>query len=49
MRLSHIAWNLGGLILPLGVAALTVPPLIDRLGHERFGLLALAWGLRRRS
>jgi O-antigen/teichoic acid export membrane protein len=45
MRLSHIAWNLGGLILPLGVAALTVPPLIDRLGHERFGLLALAWGL----
>lgn len=45
MRLSHIAWNLGGLTLPLGVAALTVPALIDRLGHERFGLLALAWGL----
>ena len=45
MRLSNIAWNLGGLTLPLGVAALTVPALIDRLGHERFGLLALAWGL----
>lgn len=45
MRLSHIAWNLGGLTLPLGVAALTVPALIDKLGHERFGLLALAWGL----
>lgn len=45
MRLSHITWNLGGLALPLGVAALTVPSLIARLGHERFGLLALAWGL----
>lgn len=31
--------------MPLGVAALTVPALIDRLGLERFGLLALAWGL----
>ncbi|MDM0103696.1 oligosaccharide flippase family protein [Variovorax sp. J22R24] len=45
MRLSHVAWNLGGLSLPLGVAALTVPSLIATLGHERFGLLALAWGL----
>lgn len=45
MRISHIGWNLGGLILPLMVAALTVPGLIERLGHERFGLLALAWGL----
>lgn len=45
MRASHIAWNLGGLALPLLVAALTVPELISRLGHERFGLLALAWGL----
>ncbi len=45
MRLSHIAWNLGGLLLPLGVAVVTVPHLISRLGQERFGLLALAWGL----
>lgn len=45
MRLSHIGWNLGGLSLPLLVAAVTVPQLIDRLGNERFGLLALAWGL----
>ncbi len=45
MRISHIAWNLGGLTLPLCVAALTVPSLIAKLGHERFGLLALAWGL----
>lgn len=45
MRLSNVAWNAGGLLLPLGIAALTVPQLLERLGHERFGLLALAWGL----
>lgn len=45
MRLSHIGWNLAGLSLPLLVAAATVPGLIERLGNERFGLLALAWGL----
>ena len=31
--------------LPLFVAAATVPSLIDRVGAERFGLLALVWGL----
>lgn len=45
MRISHIAWNFGGLALPLGIAAITVPQLIHVLGNERFGLLALAWGL----
>lgn len=45
MRLSNVAWNVGGLLVPLGVAALVVPQLIQRLGQERFGLLALAWGL----
>jgi O-antigen/teichoic acid export membrane protein len=45
MRISHIAWNLSGLALPLAVAAATVPMLISQLGQERFGLLALAWGL----
>jgi len=45
MRLSHVAWSLGGLAFPLGVAVLTVPHLIYTLGQERFGLLALAWGL----
>lgn len=45
MRLSHVSWNLAGLTLPLLVAAFTVPHLIDKLGNERFGLLALAWGL----
>lgn len=45
MRLSHISWNLAGLALPLLVAFVTVPSLIEKLGAERFGLLALAWGL----
>ena len=45
MRLSHIGWNLAGLSLPLLVAVVTVPHLISKLGNERFGLLALAWGL----
>lgn len=45
MRLSHIGWNLVGLSMPLLVAVATVPSLIERLGNERFGLLALAWGL----
>lgn len=45
MRISHISWNILGLGLPLIVAAVTVPELISRLGNERFGVLALAWGL----
>ena len=45
MRISHVGWNLAGLTLPLLIAVVTVPTLIARLGHERFGLLALAWGL----
>jgi len=45
MRLSHIGWNLAGLSLPLLIAVVTVPQLISKLGNERFGLLALAWGL----
>lgn len=45
MRFAHIGWNLAGLLLPLMVAAATVPGLINLLGHERFGILTLAWGL----
>lgn len=45
MRIKNIAWNLAGLGGPLIVAALTVPALIRMIGMERFGLLALAWGL----
>lgn len=45
MRLSHISWNLAGLVVPLGVAVIAVPHLIEQLGQERFGLLTLVWGL----
>lgn len=45
MRLSSIAWNAAGLLLPLAVALLAVPPLLALLGAERFGLLSLAWAL----
>lgn len=45
MRISHVGWNLAGLALPLLIAVVTVPALIGKLGQERFGLLALAWGL----
>lgn len=45
MRIAHISWNFFGLGLPLLIAAATVPHLLHALGGERFGLLALAWGL----
>jgi len=45
MRTSHVSWNLFGLGLPLLIAAVTVPHLLSALGGQRFGLLALAWGL----
>lgn len=45
MRLGSILWNLLGLGLPLIIAALTVPQLITHIGAERFGFLALAWGM----
>lgn len=45
MDIRNIAWNLVGLVGPIIVAALTVPSLIKMIGMERFGLLALAWGL----
>lgn len=45
MQFKNIIWNLIGLGLPLIIAALTIPNLIGIIGTERFGLLALAWGL----
>lgn len=45
MRLSNIAWNLVGLAMPLLIAVMTIPALIEMIGMDRFGLLALAWGL----
>jgi O-antigen/teichoic acid export membrane protein len=43
MKLANIGWSGAGLLAPLIVALLTVPPLLARLGTERFGLLSLAW------
>ena len=37
--------NLVGHLAPLLAALIFVPPLISRLGTERFGFLALAWVL----
>ena len=45
MRVAHIAWNLAGLAVPLLIAVLAVPELLAIIGRERFGLLALTWGL----
>ena len=45
MRTRSILWNLLGLGLPLLIAAVTVPKLLTLIGSERFGFLALAWGL----
>ncbi|TKB26135.1 flippase [Desulfopila sp. IMCC35006] len=45
MRIRYILWNLMGLGLPLFMALIAIPGLLTRIGSERFGLLALAWGL----
>ena len=45
MRIKDIGWNVIGLSLPLLIAVVTIPSLVNNLGAERFGLLALAWGL----
>jgi O-antigen/teichoic acid export membrane protein len=45
MKSSNVAWNAAGLAAPLAVALVCVPALLQRLGAERFGLLALAWAL----
>jgi O-antigen/teichoic acid export membrane protein len=36
-------WNLLGLLTPLVIGVITIPFIVDGLGKERFGLLALAW------
>jgi O-antigen/teichoic acid export membrane protein len=45
MRLASVSWSLAGLGAPIVVAALTLPALIQGIGMDRFGLLALALGL----
>jgi O-antigen/teichoic acid export membrane protein len=43
MKISHILWNMLGLLFPLVIAALSIPSLIDSIGIERFGFITLAW------
>jgi O-antigen/teichoic acid export membrane protein len=45
MYFNKIGWNFLGLCLPLILAGFAIPYLLHGLGQERFGLLALAWGL----
>jgi O-antigen/teichoic acid export membrane protein len=40
---KNVVWNLTGQALPLLVGLITIPLLIDRLGTERFGILAIIW------
>ena len=41
----NVVLNLVGHAAPLVAAVFLVPPLVARLGVERFGFLALAWAL----
>lgn len=40
---NSTSWNLIGQIAPLLAAVFAIPPLINGLGVERFGILSLAW------
>jgi O-antigen/teichoic acid export membrane protein len=44
-RIKNFSWIFGSLGLPVIAAAIAIPHLLEHLGEERFGLLALAWGL----
>jgi O-antigen/teichoic acid export membrane protein len=39
----NTVWNLLGLLTPMAVGVVTIPPLIRGLGVARFGVLSLAW------
>src|SRR6266849_6884349 len=41
----NTVWNLVGSAAPMAVAVFCIPILIRGLGHERFGVLTLAWAL----
>src|SRR5882672_938675 len=41
----NTVWNLLGYGAPVAVAVFCIPILIRGLGHERFGVLTLAWAL----
>jgi O-antigen/teichoic acid export membrane protein len=40
---SSFLWNVAGYVVPALVALIAIPPLIDALGAEGFGLLTIAW------
>jgi O-antigen/teichoic acid export membrane protein len=40
---SNVVWNFMGIAIPLFVAFLMIPRLIDILGNDRFGLLSIIW------
>ncbi len=42
---GKVGWNLVGLVVPVVVAIMAIPSLLGNLGAERYGLLALAWGV----
>lgn len=39
----NTVWNVAGLVLPLAVGVVAIPPLVAGLGVDRFGLLSLGW------
>jgi O-antigen/teichoic acid export membrane protein len=43
--IANTRWNLAGMLIPIALAVLATPILIDELGTARFGLLALAWAV----
>ena len=43
--IANTRWNLAGMLIPIGLAVLATPIMIDELGTARFGLLALAWAV----
>ncbi|MCG8060811.1 MAG: flippase, partial [Candidatus Thiodiazotropha endolucinida] len=40
---KNVVWNLLSIIVPFLVAIITIPILIDGIGKDRFGLLAISW------
>lgn len=44
-HIFNIGLNITGMVLPMLAGVLTVPGLLQRLGQERFGILALGWAL----
>lgn len=45
MKITQLLWTFLGLFVPLLFAALFIPRLLERIGDERFGILAISWGL----